>query len=101
MDTSTSKAKHGLEGAFSNGPGMPHLGSQLIWKRLLIHCDNVVVAIMASGTPKDMAIMHLLWDVFFSAAQGQYVVFVQHIFLGWKITLSMLCLATRWGVFVD
>ena len=49
-------------------------------KKLLVHCDNAaVVDIMASGTCRDRHVMALVRDIFFSAAKGDFVIFVQHI----------------------
>lgn len=55
-------------------------GDQWRQKKLLFHCDNeVVVAVMSSGTSSNRDVMHLVRDVFFSAAKGNYVLYVQHI----------------------
>ena len=56
-------------------------GNEWTRRKLLVHCDNAsVVSVMASGTARDPFVMHLVRDIFFTAAKGQFIIFVQHIF---------------------
>ena len=55
-------------------------GPQWAQHKLLVHCNNAAVtAIMSSGTCRDPHVKRLVRDIFFSAAQNQFIIFVQHI----------------------
>lgn len=55
-------------------------GSQWSGKRLLVHCDNhAVVDIWRSGTCKQAALMQLVRSLFFTAANCNFTLLIQHI----------------------
>ena len=55
-------------------------GAQWTHKRLLVHCDNhAVVDIWRAGTSRSPALMKLVRSLFFTAAQDNFTLILQHI----------------------
>ena len=55
-------------------------GTQWQQKRLLVHCENhAVIDIWCTGTSKQAALIELVRTLFFTTAQCNFTLLIQHI----------------------